>query len=259
MPTTETIPLTASPVAAAPAAAVAEEPLPLYIPPGNEPVNEPESPESTESPEVESLPGLAPAVGSPGDPPPPKGMPREWREWVDDRLAMVSERHAGEAEAIRETVDAFVIEVRERFAETDRKIEQLAADFEAFKREVLRLIAASEKRVTKRVKAMVRKSERRMTKVVTRLIEESEGRLRALIRESEDRLRALIRESEDRLTTLIQESEGRLTTLVKDTQARADRRMDRMETRNNILFAALLAGVFGALGALVTAWMTGVL
>ena len=238
MPTTETIPTTATAVAAPPAAAVAEEPAPLYIPPRKPIVNEPESRENAAPPEVESPPGLSPTVGSPAPGnPPPKGIPREWREWVDHRLAVVSERHAGEAAAIRDTVDAFVVEVRDRFAETDAKLERLAADFEAFKREVVRLIEASEKRTE------------------------------ALIRESEERTRALIRKSEKRVTKrltkvvtrLIEESEGRLTALVEKTQARADKRLDRMETRNNILFAALLAGVFGALGALVTAWMTGAL
>lgn len=254
VPTTETIPMAASPVAAAPAAAVAEEPPPLYIPPREEIVNEPEAPESAEPPEVESPSGLAPAVGSPlpEAASPPKGMPKEWREWVEDRLASVSERHGAETEAIRNTVEAFVVEVRERFAATDRKVERLAADFEAFKSEVLRLIAASEERTgilvrnsEKRLRALIRKTEKRvtkrvtkrLTKVVTRLIAESEGRLKALIAESE----------------------GRLKALVAETQARADKRMDRMETRNNILFAALLAGVFSSAGALFTAWLAGLL
>lgn len=240
VPTTETIPMAASP---APAAAVAEEPPPLYIPPREEIVNEPEAPESAEPPEVESPPGLAPAVGSPlpEAASPPKGMPKEWREWVEDRLASVSERHGAETEAIRNTVEAFVVEVRERFAATDRKVERLAADFEAFKSEVLRLIAASEERTgilvrnsEKRLKALIRKTEKRVTKRVTK------------------RLTKVV-------TRLIAESEGRLKALVAETQARADKRMDRMETRNSVLFAALLAGVFGSAGALFTAWLAGLL
>ena len=188
-------------------------------------MNEPESRENAAPPEVEFRSGLSPTVGSPtpGNPP-PKGIPREWREWVDHRLAVVSERHAGEAAAIRDTVDAFVVEVRDRFA----------ADFEAFKREVVGLIEASEKRL----EALIRESEERVTKRVTKRLTK--------------RLTKVV-------TRLIEESEGRLTALVEKTQARADKRLDRMETRNNILFAALLAGVFGALGALVTAWMTGAL
>ena len=137
------------------------------------------------------------------------------------------------------------------------------------------VVAASEERT----KVLITESEER-TKV---LIAESEERTKVLITESEERTRAFvvqsIRESEERMKEFVAESirqsEERMKAFVLDavrqseermkdfmleclrrSEERADKRMDRIDRRTNILIAAIVVPAFAATVAFLHRWFT---
>ena len=104
------------------------------------------------------------------------------------------------------------------------------------------LIAASGERTREFIAQSIRESEERMKVFFLEAIRESEERMKAFVLDA-------VRQSEERMKDFMLEC-------LRRSEERADKRMDRIERRTNILIAAIVVPAFAATVAFLHRWFT---
>lgn len=178
-------------------------------------------------PLTEPTPGEHPIVPMPGESRPPE-TPATLGDLarLDDRLLTHFDR-------------AVVAEGRRL---QDRIASEMAVVVAASEERTKVLITESEERTRAFVVQSIRESEERMKEFVAESIRQSEERMKAFVLDA-------VRQSEERMKDFMLEC-------LRRSEERADKRMDRIDRRTNILIAAIVVPAFAATVAFLHRWFT---
>ena len=193
-------------------------------------------------PLTEPTPGEPPVVPMPGESRPPE-TPATLGDLarLEDRLLTQFDR-AVVSEG-RRLQDRITSEVAVLIAESEERTKVLIAESEERTRAfVVQSIAESEERTRAFVVQSIRESEERMKEFVLESIRQSEERMKAFVLEA-------VRQSEERMKDFMLEC-------IRRSEERADKRMDRIDRRTNILIAAIVVPAFAATVAFLHRWFT---